>query len=251
MQSPEFEQVKEQQVHLGLLTPIYPLTEGISGKWLRSRIKWVVDKLDYIVDLNEHLPKTIINKYKLEPIKFAVNQIHFPDNRTNLAKARRRIAFDELLKIQMQIQKQKQTNRRLRAKQISLNNKLLEELISSFGFDLTNDQHKAVKEIAQDLSKPSPMNRLLSGDVGSGKTIVAIAAALLTAKTGYQTAILAPTTVLADQHFKSFTNLLKPFGISTKLVSSNSTKKDTKNAQVIIGTQAILFQKTELFTAWP
>lgn len=247
VQSPEFEQVKEQQVHLGLLTPIYPLTEGISGKWLRSRIKWVVDKLDYIVDLNEHLPKTIINKYKLEPIKFAVNQIHFPDNRTNLAKARRRIAFDELLKIQIQIQKQKQANRRLRAKQISLNNKLLEELISNFGFDLTNDQHKAVKEIAQDLSKPSPMNRLLSGDVGSGKTIVAIAASLLTAKAGYQTAILTPTTVLADQHFKSFTNLLKPFGISTKLVSSNSTKKDTKSAQVIIGTQAILFQKTELF----
>lgn len=248
VQSPEFEEVKEEQTHLGLITPIYPLTEGISVKWLRSRIKWILDNIDYITDLEEYLPDFIIDEYRLENIKPAVTQTHFPSELDAVKKARYRIAFDELLKIQVQIHKQRKENQGLKAEVIKLDSRIIDNLIKDFGFELTEDQKNAIKEVAEDLSSQSPMNRLLSGDVGSGKTIVAIAAALLTAKAGFQTAILAPTTVLADQHYESFTKLLEPFGVRIKLVSSNTTKKDISDADVIIGTQAILFQKSDLFS---
>lgn len=252
VQSPEYEEIKEEQLHIGRITPIYPLTAGISNKWLRGRIHWLIDKFDYIEDIKETLPASILDKYNLTPIKPALKQIHFCTTQEDLQNSRDRFAFEEMLNIQISIQKSREELRKLKGIKIKPDKKILLQLKKSFQYELTKDQETAIQEILTDLEDGRPMNRLLSGDVGSGKTIVAIAAALLTVKAGYQAVVMAPTTVLADQHTDTFKELLKPFNIIVRKVSSSTEKASEaedlgKTADIIIGTHAVLFQKQKLF----
>jgi len=247
--SPEHEPIKESQTHVGLITPIYPLTQGLSNKWLRSRIKWLIDKLDYVTDLEETLPKKITTKYKLTNLFEALRAIHFPETQKELKAAETRLGFEELLEIQVKMLKRKKSIEQLTGPSINPDRTLIKEFISKLDFELTQGQTKAIDELADDLSDKKPMNRLLSGDVGSGKTIIAIAASLLTVKSSKQVAILVPTTVLADQHYQTFTQTLQDYDIKISQVSSNKNiEADTKNADIIIGTHALLHQKKELFS---
>ncbi len=247
--SPDYEEIKEEQVHIGLITPIYGLTAGISNKWLRSRIKWLIQKIDYVTDITESLPPEIIKKYTLTGLREALTQVHFPQDKQKLKEARYRLAFEELLVIQRKIYEQNRKSAHLHAPEIRPDEHMITRFISSLEFALTPDQTKSIQEILQDLSSGVPMNRLLSGDVGSGKTIVAIAATLATAIEGYQVAILAPTTVLANQHFASFKELLKNFKFSIELITSESQIKNGKgnSSDIVIGTHSLLHRKGKLF----
>ena len=209
-QSPEWELVDKKQIHTGRLVPVYPLTEGISQKWLRQVISQAVDY--WSPRLPDHLPTARRERLGVLPLDEASRQIHFPDSPQSLESARRRLAFDELLFIQLGVLRQRRRWRSVPGRPVQVDQALLRSFISSLPFALTKAQHKVLKEIVEDLGHPVPMNRLLQGDVGSGKTIVALAAMLVTAADGGQCAIMAPTEILAEQHYRSIAGLLDGFG---------------------------------------
>ncbi|HEC64196.1 MAG TPA: ATP-dependent DNA helicase RecG [bacterium] len=256
LSNPEYELVNEEivqeSVHLGRIRPIYALTEGISSKWLRSRIKWVVDRIGKELEIEESLPKEITDKYKLLDLNSALKWIHFPESEEKIKEARDRLGFEEMLVIQVQLEKKRRRRMKFKARKIGTDSKLKEELINNLGFQPTKAQLRVIKEIQSDIGKAVPMNRLLQGDVGSGKTLIAIDAALHTAKAGLQTVILVPTSVLAKQHYDSFSDMLNPFDIEVDLITS-ATPKDKKERRkkksegsILIGTHAILHRKEQL-----
>lgn len=252
LQSPQFEEIKESQTHIGIITPIYALTEGISEKWLRAKLKWITDKLDYIDDLEETLPEAIKQKYGLIGRAEALRSIHFPKNNEDLELARRRLGFEELLEIQKSAQKKRKELEKYHAPVIEISDQELKDFIKTLKFELTNDQIKAIGEIKSEMATAKPMNRLLSGDVGSGKTIVAVMASLIAAKSDFQTAILAPTTILAEQHYNTINSLIDNRKLKIELVVAGHKKKlttdnDLNKADIIIGTHAILHEKDKLF----
>ncbi|MBD3280774.1 DEAD/DEAH box helicase [Candidatus Dojkabacteria bacterium] len=247
--APEFEKLKsdEKQTHVGIISPIYPLTKGISNKWLRSRMKWLVEKLDYITDIEDFHTKEFLDRYNLLDIKETIKQIHFPKSQRNLNEAKHRLGFDELLEIHKKIIKKEEELSKLSAHTIKTDQKATEKMLDELPYQLTKDQKNAYKEVLNDLRKDTPGRRLLSGDVGSGKTIVAIIGALNTTLAGSQSIILAPTTVLANQHYETIQNLLDKSGLNIRLVTSTSTY-DKNDADILIGTHAILHKKDKLIS---
>jgi ATP-dependent DNA helicase RecG len=215
--------------HTGRLVPVYPETRGITSKWLRTKIAlilgilpWYQGRFSILPAIAEWLPPNIISENSFIDLKSAIRQIHFPDSLEKLEQARRRLGFDEILKFQLiGLVRRKKFRRNQAAKPIRVNREslIVNRFIESLPFQLTGDQNRAIDEILADLSKTTPMNRLLQGDVGSGKTVVAAAAVLMAIKAGYQTAFMAPTQVLADQHEKTLTDLLKPFGVKVALLT--------------------------------
>ncbi len=267
--SPEYEIISTNSpTHLGRITPVYGLTGGIKQKWLRTKIKWLTDYIDYIVDLKDELPKNIIEKYDLIDKKTSLKLLHFPDSNKSLQEAKKRVAFDEMLSVQIILEKNRLKLKTLSAYNIdkNLSEKLVEEFINSLPFTLTSDQLKVIDEIKKDICKNTPMRRLLQGDVGSGKTIISIIFALITARNGYDTAIMAPTSVLAKQLFDNFQKYLKPFNTKITLSTQNSKNdivtpdKNTPHKNKIdsntqnhkgyirVGTHALLFRKESLFS---
>jgi len=245
VQSPVFEEIKEEQTHVGIITPSYPLTESLSNKWLRSRIKWLIKNFEFVTDITENLPPKIIKQYELLDIRTALRNIHFPKNDKLLKKARHRLGFEELLEIQLKIVKARKEQEKFIAPKIKLSKKSLDKLLNSLEFELTPDQQKVYKDLLEDLSKETPTSNLISGDVGSGKTIIAIISSLAAATSSYQTAILAPTTVLAKQHFDTFSKTLLPFDIKCELLTKD--QKTPSKSDIVIGTHSILFQKAKAF----
>ncbi|MFC1700687.1 ATP-dependent DNA helicase RecG [Patescibacteria group bacterium] len=230
--------------HTGRLIPIYHETQGLSSRYLRYLIK---PYLYLTNEINDFLPLQIRNEFNLIDLNTAINQIHFPNNLNTAKSAKERLAFDELLLIQLTILKQKQNLSKQKAIPISFNKELIKKFVKNLPFKLTNDQRISAWEIFQDISKNEPMNRLLNGDVGSGKTIIAIMTALETAKAGYQTAIMAPTEILAKQHFNTFTKTLKNTKVKTCLLTGSSSNKEKIKQEIsdgkidiIIGTHAII-----------
>lgn len=203
--------------HTGRLVPVYPETEGLSSKWLRVIIRpFLIQMKNKIKDA---LPEKIRKKYNLLPIQKALWQIHFPDSMSLAKKAKERFAFEELFSLSLLVLRERQKLAKEKAIAIPLNLKLVKEFIKSLPFDLTESQKKSAWEILKDLEKPRPMNRLLEGDVGSGKTVVAAIAALNVVKAGYQVALMAPTEILAKQHFKTFKELLLNFNLKIGLLT--------------------------------
>jgi ATP-dependent DNA helicase RecG len=170
------------------------------------------------------LPSEVKKQFQLIDLAQAIEQIHFPNNLSLAQKARQRLAFDELFLIQLSTLQQKQKLAQEQAPNIPFNQKLIKSFVKSLPFKLTNDQRLAAWEIFQDLAKNRPMNRLLNGDVGSGKTIVAIMAALETAQAGYQVALMAPTEVLAKQHFQTLKDFLKKSKLKIGLLTSSEVQ---------------------------
>jgi ATP-dependent DNA helicase RecG len=206
-QSPEWEPLDKQLVHTGRLVPVYPLTQGVTQKWLRRLMKQTVDY--WTQRLPDHLPEASRERLGLPSLDGAMRQIHFPDSWDDLETARRRLAFDEFLLIQLGVLRQRREWRSQPGCPVAVDEELVKNFVSSLPFSLTGAQQKVLDEVINDLRQAIPMSRLLQGDVGSGKTVVALGAMLVTAADGGQAALMAPTEILAEQHYRTIASMLE------------------------------------------
>lgn len=245
MNSPVFDEIGNNK-NTSRIVPIYPLTEDIKASTLRKIIE---NGLEQVGELKEKVPNYLIEKYHLMGFNEAIHQIHFPNSFEKFKDARRRLVFDELLSMQLGLLKLKGENR-VEKRGITFDKKIkISEAISNLPFKLTNAQLRVLEEIDNDMESPKPMNRLLQGDVGSGKTIVSIVASYKAVKSGYQVAILAPTMILAKQHMVNFTNILEQYGIKCGLLVGGMKTKEKEELllkvskgeiDILIGTHALL-----------
>jgi ATP-dependent DNA helicase RecG len=219
---------RSQLVHTGRLTPIYPETQGISSKRLRALIFPLLHGFDDF--FQEYLPENLRHSENLIEIITAYKNIHYPESHEQLAKANFRLAFDELLIAELQALDRKKYWGKETAAPLSIepHQKLIQEFIKKLPFTLTNSQNHAIEEIFSDLIKNHPMNRLLEGDVGSGKTVVAAAAMYLSYLNGYSCALMCPTEILANQHYATINNLLSKFKVPICLVTSTTKTQNAK-----------------------
>ncbi|MGB9743575.1 MAG: ATP-dependent DNA helicase RecG [Minisyncoccales bacterium] len=261
LSSPAYEKIIDKTnfdpTHTGRIIPVYPETEGVSSRWLRFIIKPLLTKIRN--QIPETLPAEILEKENLLPIREAIWQIHFPDDFNKVAAAKQRFVFEELFNLALNILWQKIKLAKEKAMIIPINLVKVKEFINGLPFKLTNDQKRAIWQILKDLEKPKPMNRLLNGDVGSGKTVVATVAAFNAVVAGFQVALMAPTEILAKQHFKTLENFLKPFKTKIGLITGKESfleekkvkKKEilekTKEGQInlLIGTHALIQEEVE------
>lgn len=253
--------LKSSLTHTGRIIPIYPETEKLSSRWLRIVIKSFLVKFKNKIP--EILPEKIRGAFDLLPIQEAIWQIHFPDSMQLARKAKERFSFEELFVLSLLVLREKMKLIRKKANSIPINLDILKNFISQLPFELTLAQKKSAWQILKDLEKPQPMNRLLEGEVGSGKTVVAVIAALNVAKAGFQTAFMAPTEILAKQHFQEISKLLKNFdleialltGKESKLCSGNKATKVSRKSllekikkgevQLLIGTHALIQEQVK------
>ena len=244
--SPVFD-VEEKTQNTGRIIPIYPLTYNLSQNNIR-KIMEVAIKETY-GNLQETLPQYLLDEYKLENINDAIKHIHFPDEFKDFNIARNRLVFEELLSVQLALLELK--NSYLNdEKGIKFSKEVkMSDVINTLPFNLTKAQLRVLEEIDQNMESEKSMNRLLQGDVGSGKTVVAMCAAYKAVKSGYQAAIMAPTAILATQHLENFKNILEKLDIRCELLVSGITKKKKedildrlKNGEIdiLIGTHAII-----------
>ncbi|MDP3901214.1 MAG: ATP-dependent DNA helicase RecG [bacterium] len=197
LNSPLYEKVSDEQIHTGRIVPFYAETKGVSSKWLRSAIRPLLSQLS----LEDKLPEEIIKDKGLPSFRDAISQIHFPDSTDQVKRAQRRFSFEELFLISLFVLSERKRLAKIKAVQIPFSELAMKRLVASLPYQLTDDQRKAAFRILKDMEKPRPMNRILQGEVGSGKTIVAAMAALAVVKARHQAALLAPTEILAKQHF--------------------------------------------------
>ncbi len=228
--------------HTAGLVPIYPETIGLGSRFLRYYIKLILPLAN---QLKEFLPWDVLRKEKLPPLTAALKNIHFPKTINLADEAKKRFAFEELFLLQMFVLKQRKNLQKENAFKIPFDKDLIKKFVDSLPFKLTGDQRKSAWEIIQDLGKDEPMNRLLEGDVGSGKTVVAAMAGLEVAKAGFQVAFMAPTEILAQQHFREINKLLSKFNLKIGLLTG-AEKKFSQATDIAIGTHALI-QKTVKF----
>jgi ATP-dependent DNA helicase RecG len=257
---------KEETRHTGRLVPIYPETRGLTSRGLRFLIQPILKNLE---SLTEWMPKETLKLNRLPEINRALQDIHYPETVEDATVARKRFAFEDLFLLQLFNLHQKLKLAREKAPVIKTDLVRMKSILAELPFNLTLSQKKSLWEIIQDLEKPKPMNRLLQGDVGSGKTVVAALAALVAAQNNYQTAFMAPTEVLANQHFETLKKLFgrirsvnQPvLGLLTsavaKIIYENDVEADIKKGEfsrlikngevkIVIGTHALI-QKTVMF----
>lgn len=243
--SPEYERLDTAKLNTGRLAPIYPETTGITSKWLRNKINDVLSLIETEKFLDDYLPENIIKKENLWDLKTSMKQIHFPDTLENAEKAKNRLAFDELFLELLNVEtrkKQNQTNYKSLPFNAEKYTPKINEFIKKLPFKLTQSQDSSLKEIIADTARAHPMNRLLEGDVGTGKTIVAATTAYFTHLNGYKTLYLAPTEILAQQHYETFNKFLGPYNVKIGLkTSSNKITINNSNYDIVIGTHALLF----------
>ena len=234
-----------------LIQPVYPLTQGLSVNMVRTNMRQALNMMS--AEPFETLPEDILRKYGLCPLMYALENIHFPESEEAAETARRRLAFDELLKLQLGMSVLKRGNRRSTAHRMDADVDM-GEFFGKLPFEMTDDQKNAVSEIVSDLRQDRPMNRLLQGDVGSGKTVVAAAACYYAAKNGRQSALMAPTEILAVQHFNTLSEFLEPLGLNVCLLTGSLTAKKkaavreklaSGEIDVIVGTHAIIQKDVE------
>jgi len=264
--SPAYERINEigeneELTHTGRIVPVYSETRGVTSRWLRYIIKPLLYR--FCDQIQESLPKEIIKKYKFLPMQEAVWQLHFPDSFEHADAAKARFSFEELFLIQLNVLKEKIKLMQKKAHECPMNADLMKKFTDSLPFQLTDSQKKCAFAILKDLEKPVPMSRLLEGDVGSGKTVVATMAALNTVKHGHHVAFMAPTEILAKQHFKTVSLALKDFAVKVGMmtgkdariykdgetfeVSKKSFNGDLENGQldIVIGTHSLIQKNVE------
>jgi ATP-dependent DNA helicase RecG len=234
----------DQTIHTGRIVPVYPETRGLSSKTIRSKIYYIVKNLE---NLKEIYPSEILKFNDLIDLTLAYKQIHFPDNLKIVNKARERLAFDELFGIQLSAAYVRMDwNKENVAHQFILtpsNEIKLHQLVNNLPFKLTNSQLKCVKEILEDLKQTKPMNRFLEGEVGSGKTVVAAVACYFCYLNGFQSLFMAPTEILAQQHYRTIQELFNYTSEVECILVTGSSKPDKKRlgrANIIIGTHALI-----------
>lgn len=246
MVSPTYDNI-ESNKNTGKIVPIYPLTNSLSQNTLRAVMENGIKLAKN--QLPETLPQQYLEEYNLLDINTATEQIHFPKNFDEFKKARKRLVFDELLSMQLGLLSLRNENN-IEIKGIKYKKEVqMSDVINDLPFKLTKAQLRVLEDINSDMEKQKPMNRLLQGDVGSGKTIVSMISAYKAVKSGYQVAVLAPTMILAKQHLKNFKNILDKYGIVCEELVGGMTVKKKKEVleksangeiDILIGTHAIL-----------
>lgn len=235
--SPDYELINDEEketLHTGRLVPVYPETAGLSSKWIRTQIKNAFQHTE-IVDF---LPNQKIN------LKDAIQKVHFPKDLKETEIGRKRLAFNELLKFQLQSEFRKLNWRKNKTKtKLDISQSAVQEFTQSLPFKLTNSQETSIDEILNDMKKDIPMNRLLEGDVGSGKTVVAAAAMFVSFINGYQSILMAPTQILAIQHYETLKKLLDKFNIRISLLTSTSKKMELGRSDIFVGTHSLIHTK--------
>ena len=242
---PEFEVLRDDKnisIHLERIVPIYKNISGISQRRLREIINYLIHQTDF---------STHVESYELDPLLTraqGLRDIHFPESIKTLESAKRRLALEEFFKLQINIVWRKLRYSEKKGRVLGKKTTLLKLFYASLPFDFTDAQKRSIKEIAADMRTPRPMNRLLQGDVGSGKTFVAMAAILLAIDSGCQTALMAPTQILAEQHYLTFCRWLEPLGVRVGLRMGNREDSNylgnQSDFQIIIGTHALLYDPT-------
>ena len=257
MNNPEWEPLSKEQLHTNRIVPVYPLTKDITQKWLRGVLHDTVQK--YGPSINDPLPDNIRSSISLPVLSDAIRGIHFPDSDQSLQKAKQRLAFDEIFLLQMGVLKQKKQWENRPGQVFDSPDVWINSRLEQLPFQLTKAQITALTQVREDLRSGHPMNRLLQGDVGSGKTVIAALAALIVIRQGAQAAFMAPTSILAEQHFQSLKKLL---GVDPDEVKENeislligSTPEDQKEQirkklsqgeiKLVIGTHALLQEPVE------
>lgn len=242
MVSPAWEPLDKELIHTGRLVPVYPLTEGLSARQLRRLMKQAVDA--WSRRLHDYLPQAVRERAGLLALGKAIEQIHFPDSHELLEVARRRLAFDEFFLIQMGALRQRHVWRSQPGRALEVNAACLETYKAALPFRLTAAQERALSDILADLARPQPMNRLLQGDVGSGKTAVAAAAMWIVVNNGAQAAIMAPTEILAEQHYLNLSALFaalphprrqEPLRLALLIGSLKAQDKEATQAAIAAG----------------
>ena len=251
MNSPQIEHFTNSPTSTCKLIPVYPLTYGVTSKDIISTIKSIYTNEKVIIQ--EYLPQEIINKYKLCSIDFAVKNLHMPQDKQSLKIALYRMIFEEFLILQIGLFYFKSGIDDSEGIKFEKKEKL-NDIIKSLPFNLTNAQNRALSEVIEDMTSDNVMSRLVQGDVGSGKTIVAVLVLALSVLNGYQGALMAPTEILARQHYISLNETLSPFDIKVDLLVGSLTKKQKekvleriKNHEVdiLIGTHALIEDNVE------
>lgn len=249
MEHPEiFYPSEKYQEKQDTLQPVYGLTTGLSNNAVAKAIRQALDGLDLT---KEHLPEALRQRYGLAEYNYAIRGIHFPEDKEVYYHARERLVFEEFLEFILSIRRMKDQNERLPNEYRMEPKKEVDDLIEALPYALTKAQQKVWAEIQEDLSSDAAMSRLVQGDVGSGKTIVAVLALLYAALNGYQGAMMAPTEVLARQHYESITKLFETYGIAVKveLLTGSMTTKEKRRSydriacgytKIIIGTHALI-----------
>lgn len=248
LQSPQFEIIENDSftIHTGRLVPVYPETKGVSSKWLRRQIHKILEENKN--EILDFLPEKISKKFDFLSLKTAIKDLHFPENLEKAKKASDQLSFQEFFLMQLGgLVRRKQWEKRIKG--IKFEKERYKTKVDSFieklPFQLTNAQKRSLSEILGDFSSGKAMNRLLEGDVGSGKTVIAAIASYVAHLNGYQTVIMAPTEILAQQHYQTLDSLLSPFDI--KIAYATGSKKTlTENFDVLIGTHAVLSSKINL-----
>jgi ATP-dependent DNA helicase RecG len=258
--SPEFELLDSELLNTARIVPVYPLTEGVSNRWLRKITRRVVDY--WSPRITDDLPNAVRTSAGLTTLPTALVQVHFPDSTSSLEAARKRLAFDELFLLQLGLLKQKQQWRSDTGRALSTDRAVLHKFIQSLPYPLTEAQQRVIADILNDIGTPHPMSRLIQGDVGSGKTVVAAAAMYLTAQSPAQAALMAPTEILAEQHFKNLSKLLAALNeqgatppLTVRLLTGSTSQAERETtlaeiadgrANIIVGTHALI-QETVVF----
>jgi ATP-dependent DNA helicase RecG len=259
MVHPEVELYNEGKLEkLGKLLPIYHCAEGLKQTTVRKDVQSLVRRV--VPFMREYLPREIIERNNFPEAPEAFWKVHFPSDEevsellNFRSPSQKRVIFDELFLFQLALALHRQKLKREKGIAFKINESLIEEFKKALPFKLTGAQERVLREIVQDMSKPEPMNRLVQGDVGSGKTVVAAAAAFFAARGGYQSAVMAPTEILANQHFKKFKEFLAPYGIRVGLLTGSMSKKQKESIyraikegflEVVVGTHALIQESVE------
>ena len=256
LSSPTYERIRGDEfttqslTHTQGLVPVYPETEGVTSKYLRFLIKPILED----AKIEDSLPDEVLDRNNLINLDQAVHAIHYPQTAGETERAKERLAFDDLLLFQLKALLERRKMNQLKSVPVLFDQDLVKDFISHLPFELTKDQKVAAWEILKDLEKSYPMNRLMEGDVGSGKTVVALIAAVQVAKAGYQTVFMAPTEVLANQHMETIRKLVGHTDIEVALLTAANAwstyslgnkpaiKKRIASGQakIIIGTHALI-----------
>ena len=251
--NPVIEPVGAMMLNSARIVPVYPESKNLTSLVLR---KAVAAALDYVTLIKETLPPNIVDELNLMPLSSAVKAIHFPENQAELDTAIKRFNFDELFPLLLANELNKRDLSMTSALEVRFNQQLAKKFVSQLPFELSDDQRRVIWQIYLDMQQPVPMNRLVEGDVGSGKTVVAVMAAVMALAEGFKVAYLAPTELLAKQQYETIVRLLKPLSLSENAVflSGGQNKKEKQQAlktinllssAFIIGTHSLLYSDVD------
>ncbi|MDQ6857582.1 MAG: ATP-dependent DNA helicase RecG [Chloroflexota bacterium] len=256
LSNPKVEAADAERVHTGRMVPVYKLTDGLKEghlrRWLHTAVEGGPKRSPVVTEVPDELPAAIRDRRELLPLPEALKEVHFPSTEARLIEGRRRLAFDELLTLQLGLaQRRARWQQDAKAPRLAADDRVVRQWMSELPFTLTAGQLKAFDEIRSDIARTIPMSRLLEGDVGSGKTVVAALAARVAVTAGAQAALMAPTELLAEQHFRTLSSLFAKGGPSVRLLSASVSAPDRRailagladgSLDVVVGTHALVVE---------